>query len=121
MVMRGPLGISQSRGNRQAPALRRAGDSQALPGYVSLYLQVTDPKASRWDCFASYRLAVVHQGEEAKSIARDSWHRFSSRVARPTAVARPASSSHGWADFAPVATIADARQARPLRLSRPRG
>ena len=82
---------------------------------MSLYLQVTDPKASRWDCFASYRLAVVHQGDEAKSIARDSWHRFSSRVARPTAVARPASSSHGWADFAPVATIADARQARPSR------
>lgn len=90
-----------------------AGDSQALPGYVSLYLQVTDPKSSRWDCFASYRLAVVHQAEEAKSIARESWHRFSSRVARPTAVARPASSSHGWADFAPVATIADPRQARP--------
>ena len=82
---------------------------------MSLYLQVTDPKASRWDCFASYRLAVVHQGEEAKSIARDSWHRFSSRMARPTAVARPASSSHGWADFAPVATIADARQARAPR------
>ena len=98
----------------EAASLRRAGDSQALPGYVSLYLQVTDPKASRWDCFASYRLAVVHQADEAKSIARDSWHRFSSRVARPTAVARPASSSHGWADFGPVATIADARQARAL-------
>jgi hypothetical protein len=54
----------------------------------------------------------VHASDEAKSIARESWHRFSSRVARPTAVARPASSSHGWADFAPVATIADARQAR---------
>jgi len=107
----------------QRRARARAGDSQALPGYVSLYLQVTDPKSSRWDCFASYRLAVVHASDETKSIARESWHRFSSRVARPTAVARPASSSHGWADFAPVATIADARQARagdpPSRASMP--
>ncbi|PWZ26419.1 hypothetical protein Zm00014a_027061 [Zea mays] len=49
------------------------GDSQALPGYLSLYLQVLDPKApvssssstttttsSKWDCFLSYRLSVVH-------------------------------------------------------------
>ena len=117
-----------------------AGDSQALPGYVSLYLQVrsttmhaftvegsraskspilkgcstiirccvvasdppthnlilqhlreaeirycfyaqvTDPRGAssgKWDCFASYRLALVHPTLEAKTISRDSWHRFS--------------------------------------------
>ena len=54
-----------------------AGDSQALPGYISIYLQVTDPKnaSGKWDCFASYRLCVANQADDAKSIARDSWHR----------------------------------------------
>ena len=43
-------------------------------------LQVTDPRGAssgKWDCFASYRLALVHPSNEAKTIARDSWHRFS--------------------------------------------
>lgn len=59
--------------------MRCAGDSQALPGYISIYLQVTDPKnaTGKWDCFASYRLCVANQGDEAKSISRDSWHRCS--------------------------------------------
>ena len=41
---------------------------------------MTDPRGAssgKWDCFASYRLALVHPTNEAKTIARDSWHRFS--------------------------------------------
>jgi hypothetical protein len=83
------------------------GDSQALPGYLSLYLQVLDPKtpvssssstttsSSKWDCFLSYRLSVVHATDPAKSVGRDSWHRFSSKKR-----------SHGWCDFAPSASAA---------------
>ena len=74
------------------------GDSQALPGHLSLYVQVSDPRAptARWDCFASYRLAVTHSREPAtKSVARDSWHRFSGKKR-----------SHGWCDFAPLAALA---------------
>ncbi|KAG2659786.1 hypothetical protein PVAP13_1KG380605 [Panicum virgatum] len=84
------------------------GDSQALPGYLSLYLQVLDPKtpvssssstttttSSKWDCFLSYRLSVVHPTDPAKSLGRDSWHRFSSKKR-----------SHGWCDFAPSSVAA---------------
>jgi hypothetical protein len=73
------------------------GDSQALPGHLSLYVQVSDPRAptARWDCFASYRLAVQHATEPAKAVARDSWHRFSGKKR-----------SHGWCDFAPLAPLA---------------
>ncbi|KAL6633987.1 hypothetical protein ACP70R_026658 [Stipagrostis hirtigluma subsp. patula] len=84
------------------------GDSQALPGYLSLYLQVLDPKtpvssssstttttSSKWDCFLSYRLSVVHPFDPAKSLGRDSWHRFSSKKR-----------SHGWCDFAPSSAAA---------------
>lgn len=75
------------------------GDSQALPGYLSIYLQVMDPRgsaSSKWDCFASYRLIVVNQRDEAKSIQRDSWHRFSTKK-----------KSHGWCDFTPSSTVLD--------------
>ncbi|XP_008793966.2 uncharacterized protein LOC103710127 [Phoenix dactylifera] len=75
------------------------GDSQALPGYFSIYLQIVDPRgssSSKWDCFSSYRLAVVHPSDDSKSIARDSWHRFSSKK-----------KSHGWCDFTPAAAILD--------------
>ncbi|XP_047326360.1 uncharacterized protein LOC124930036 [Impatiens glandulifera] len=75
------------------------GDSQALPGYISIYLQIMDPRgtsSSKWDCFASYRLAVVNHLDESKSIYRDSWHRFSSKK-----------KSHGWCDFTPSASILD--------------
>ncbi|XP_062219641.1 uncharacterized protein LOC133919293 isoform X2 [Phragmites australis] len=85
------------------------GDSQALPGYLSLYLQVLDPKtpvsssssssttttSSKWDCFLSYRLSVVHPTDPAKSLGRDSWHRFSSKKR-----------SHGWCDFTPSSAAA---------------
>ncbi|KAL9250162.1 MATH domain and coiled-coil domain-containing protein [Drosera capensis] len=67
------------------------GDRQALPGYVSLYLQVVDPRttnSSKWECFISYRLSIVNGEKEGKSVHRDSWHRFSSRK-----------KSHGWCDF----------------------
>jgi hypothetical protein len=75
------------------------GDSQALPGYLSIYLQVTDPRSStKWDCFASYRLAVANQRDDTKSIFRDSWHRFSGKK-----------KSHGWCDFSPSTTILDTK------------
>ncbi|XP_010241582.1 PREDICTED: uncharacterized protein LOC104586136 [Nelumbo nucifera] len=75
------------------------GDSQALPGYFSIYLQIMDPRgssSSKWDCFASYRLSIVNHLDESKSIQRDSWHRFSSKK-----------KSHGWCDFTPSSTILD--------------
>ncbi|KAK1316851.1 hypothetical protein QJS10_CPA05g01382 [Acorus calamus] len=79
------------------------GDSQALPGYFSVYLQVVDPRrgpvssaSNRWDCFASYRLSVVHPTEDSRSVHRDSWHRFSSKK-----------KSHGWCDFTPSSTLLD--------------
>lgn len=64
--------------------------------------QVTDPRGAsngKWDCFASYRLALVHPSSEAKTIARDSWHRFSGKK-----------KSHGWCDFAPAAAVLDPQQ-----------
>uniref|UniRef100_A0A7N0T9N2 MATH domain-containing protein n=1 Tax=Kalanchoe fedtschenkoi TaxID=63787 RepID=A0A7N0T9N2_KALFE len=75
------------------------GDSQALPGYISIYLQIMDPRgtpSSKWDCFASYRLAIVNVTDETKTIHRDSWHRFSTKK-----------KSHGWCDFTPSAPIFD--------------
>lgn len=75
------------------------GDSQALPGYISIYLQIMDPRgtsSSKWDCFASYRLAIVNLSDESKTIHRDSWHRFSSKK-----------KSHGWCDFTPSSTVFD--------------
>ncbi|KAG0473404.1 hypothetical protein HPP92_014759 [Vanilla planifolia] len=77
------------------------GDSQALPGYFSIYLQIVDPRgssSSKWDCFASYRLSVVNLLDDSKSITRDSWHRFSSKK-----------KSHGWCDFTPSSAILDPR------------
>ncbi|KAG4392046.1 hypothetical protein GLYMA_04G065500v4 [Glycine max] len=75
------------------------GDSQALPGYISIYLQIMDPRgtsSSKWDCFASYRLAIVNLADDSKTIHRDSWHRFSSKK-----------KSHGWCDFTPSNTVFD--------------
>ncbi|KAJ7958792.1 Ubiquitin carboxyl-terminal hydrolase [Quillaja saponaria] len=75
------------------------GDSQALPGYISIYLQIMDPRgtsSSKWDCFASYRLAIVNLADDSKTIHRDSWHRFSSKK-----------KSHGWCDFTPSSTVFD--------------
>lgn len=77
------------------------GDSQALPGYISIYLQIMDPRgtsSSKWDCFASYRLAIVNLSDESKTIHRDSWHRFSSKK-----------KSHGWCDFTPSSTVFDSK------------
>ncbi len=84
-----------------------AGDTQALPGYVSFYLQLQDPTtaaSNRWDCFASYKLSVLNQVSNDLDLSRESWHRFSSRPARQQT--RPlSSSSHGWADFASAAQV----------------
>ncbi|GFQ00460.1 ubiquitin carboxyl-terminal hydrolase 13 [Phtheirospermum japonicum] len=75
------------------------GDSQALPGYLSIYLQIMDPRntaSSKWDCFASYRLAIDNLSDPSKSVHRDSWHRFSSKK-----------KSHGWCDFASLNSLLD--------------
>lgn len=77
------------------------GDSQALPGYISIYLQIVDPRgtsSSKWDCFASYRLAIVNVTDDSKTIHRDSWHRFSTKK-----------KSHGWCDFTPSSAIFDSK------------
>ncbi|KAG8381741.1 hypothetical protein BUALT_Bualt05G0004100 [Buddleja alternifolia] len=77
------------------------GDSQALPGYLSIYLQIMDPRntaSSKWDCFASYRLAIDNLSDSSKSVHRDSWHRFSSKK-----------KSHGWCDFASLNSLLDPR------------
>ena len=49
-----------------------SGDSQALPGFISVYLQVTG-SSGKWECFASYRLSILNQQDTGKSIVRDSW------------------------------------------------
>ncbi|KAL0897627.1 hypothetical protein Bca101_081588 [Brassica carinata] len=76
------------------------GDSQALPGYISIYLQIMDPhggsSSSRWDCFASYRLSIVNHVDESLTIHKDSWHRFSSKK-----------KSHGWCDFTLNSSVLD--------------
>lgn len=75
------------------------GDTQALPGYVSVYLQIMDPRgpsSTKWNCFASYRLVIVNFADESKSIHRDSWHRFCTKK-----------KSHGWCDFIPSSTLFD--------------
>ncbi|XP_010474458.1 PREDICTED: uncharacterized protein LOC104753989 [Camelina sativa] len=75
------------------------GDSQALPGYISIYLQIMDPRgttSSRWDCFASYRLSIVNHVDDSLTIHKDSWHRFSSKK-----------KSHGWCDFTLNSSILD--------------
>lgn len=41
---------------------------------------------------------MVNQKEDAKSVARDSWHRFSAKK-----------KSHGWCDFSPCVTVLDPR------------
>ena len=78
-----------------------AGDAQALPGYMSLYLQISDPgsSSSKWDCFASYQLAVRNLADDLKSVRRDSWHRFSAKKR-----------SHGWCDFAALSNLLDPKQ-----------
>ncbi|XP_010431620.1 PREDICTED: uncharacterized protein LOC104715953 [Camelina sativa] len=75
------------------------GDSQALPGYISMYLQIMDPRgttSSLWDCFVSYRLSIVNPLDDSLTIHKDSWHRFSSKK-----------KSHGWCDYALNSSILD--------------
>ena len=126
-------GVDQGGRNRHKAAASRpdilhgcscTGDTQALPGYVSFYMQLQDPNSSssnRWDCFASYKLAVLNQAAPGRDadLSRESWHRFSSRPARQQS--RPlSSSSHGWADFASAAQVrapcAHAVVVEPLRI-----
>ncbi|GMH07023.1 hypothetical protein Nepgr_008863 [Nepenthes gracilis] len=50
------------------------GDSQALPGCISIYLQIVDPRgtsSSKRDCFTSYRLSLVDLNDESEIIHRD--------------------------------------------------
>jgi hypothetical protein len=68
---------------------------------MSVYLQISDPgsSSSKWDCFASYQLAVRNLADDTKSVRRDSWHRFSAKKR-----------SHGWCDFAALSTLLDPKQ-----------
>jgi MATH domain len=92
--------VARAAHSSQHNARARAGDSQALPGHISVYLQITDPAAAtaRWECFTSYRLCIEHASDPEKTIARDSWHRFS-----------PKKKSHGWCDFTPGPPVLDLR------------
>ncbi|KAF5790100.1 putative ubiquitinyl hydrolase 1 [Helianthus annuus] len=68
------------------------GDSQALPGYISIYLQIIDPRgtsSTKLDCFASYRLTVVNLTDDSKSIQRDSPTDFRRRRSRTDGVISP--------------------------------
>ena len=58
----------------------------------------------RWECFASYTLAVLNATDHGADLSRESWHRFSSKPSRQQT--RPlSSSSHGWADFTSAAQV----------------
>ncbi|CAA6674953.1 unnamed protein product [Spirodela intermedia] len=81
------------------------GDSQALPGYLSVYLQIVDPAAARarllplgGTASPVIALSIPQSCRRVKSIHRDSWHRFSSKK-----------KSHGWCDFTPAAAVLDPR------------
>eukprot|EP00884_Botryococcus_braunii_P019083 jgi/Botrbrau1/5859/Bobra.0366s0040.1 len=74
-----------------------AGDTQAVKGYVSIYLQVDKPGTHKWDVFASYKLSIINTNDQ-KSSSRDSWHRFTSKK-----------KSHGWADFISLASVLQER------------
>ena len=46
---------------------------------ISIYLQIMDPRGTsslKWDCFASYCLAITNVHDDSKTIHHDSWHRF---------------------------------------------
>ena len=67
----------------QSAAMHASVTSVSTQYHQVRLAQVTDPRGAsggKWDCFASYRLALVHPTNEAKTIARDSWHRFSGAV-----------------------------------------
>ncbi|KAL0026664.1 hypothetical protein WJX79_002501 [Trebouxia sp. C0005] len=92
------------------------GDSQALPGFISVYLQVTG-SSGKWECFASYRLSILNQQDTGKSIVRDSWHRFSGKkkshgwdsYGRFAADSKTGdNTSLGWNDFITMAAFTDA-------------
>ncbi|OMO81238.1 TRAF-like family protein [Corchorus capsularis] len=54
------------------------GDSLAPPGYLSLYVQIQDPRCcSKFDCFASYKLSILNHEDGSKSLTRESYYRFS--------------------------------------------
>jgi len=68
---------AQAGGERPAPRAR-AGQSQP-PMHLSMFLEVTDPRAPSddWSAFVSHRLAVVNQREEPRSLAKESQNRYS--------------------------------------------
>ena len=95
------------------------GDSMALPGYISAYLQVDASRESAdapgaWSTktaagegvfLVCYERGVVRPRDASNEASdavpeagarRDSWHRFSSRK-----------KSHGWCDFARSAVVLD--------------
>lgn len=70
------------------------GDVLAAPGFLSLYIQINDPRrSSKSDCFASYKLSILNQEDKSKSFTRESYYRFDSRK-----------KTIGWSDFGGLAT-----------------
>jgi hypothetical protein len=65
-------------GGERAALRARAGQSQP-PMHLSMFLEVTDPRAPSddWSAFVSHRLAVVNQREEPRSLAKESQNRYS--------------------------------------------
>ncbi|XP_021276357.1 uncharacterized protein LOC110410806 isoform X2 [Herrania umbratica] len=73
------------------------GDSLAPPSYLSLYIQINDPRCfSKFDCFASYKLSILNHEDKSKSLTRESYYRFCSKK-----------KTIGWGDFGVATSVFD--------------
>ncbi|KAK6273252.1 hypothetical protein POUND7_010335 [Theobroma cacao] len=73
------------------------GDSLAPPSYLSLYIQINDPRcSSKFDCFASYKLSILNHEDKSKSLTRESYYRFCSKK-----------KTIGWGDFGVATSVFD--------------
>jgi len=69
--------------------LMQSGRGQP-PSYLSMFLKVMDSRntSSDWSCFVSYRLSVVNQKMEDKSVTKESENRYTE-----------AATVWGWLEF----------------------
>ncbi|XP_022729174.1 uncharacterized protein LOC111284647 isoform X2 [Durio zibethinus] len=73
------------------------GDSMASPGYLSLYIEINDPRcSSKFDCFASYKLSILNHEDKSNSLTRESYYRFSFKK-----------KTIGWGDFGLATSVFD--------------
>ncbi|XVE71506.1 hypothetical protein DITRI_Ditri10aG0156300 [Diplodiscus trichospermus] len=75
----------------------------APPGYFSIYIRINDPScsskkscSSKFDCFAIYKIRILNQEENSKSLTRESYYRFSSKK-----------NSIGWGEFGLSSSVFD--------------